>query len=286
MRGPRAFWIGLALATFGSGCRSCERVESELRARENDVRELRDELGRNESYYQALQHELRMMRGETCPQPGEQPIVGWPVRSLTLGRQTGGRDIDGGAADDSLQVVLEPRDPENQPIKAPGTALIQVMEVTPEGLKRPLTTWEIPADQLRQSWRSGLLTTGYILNLRWKIHPTMEKLRVVAQFRLTDGRVFEADKDFTVRLPPGQQKSIITPMPPADSPTPSPPSREKDTLPPPKPVDPVEAGPSIEQPVQGTTLQKIPIPATIWRPVPPQPVVPAARIMRPVPAGR
>ncbi len=278
MRGPRAFWISMALTAFASGCRSCDRVESALRTRENEVRELREELERSELYNQALQQELRVMRGETCAQPGEQPCVGYPVRSLTLGRQTGGRDADCGEGDSALQVVMEPRDPEGQPIKAPGTALIQVLEITSEGLKRPLSAWEISADQMRQSWRSGLLTTGYVLTLRWKIHPATDKLRVVAQLRLTDGRVFEADKDITIRLPAGAKRSAAPPMPPAD-PVPVP---DKTPLPPPQPVDPSDADPVIEQPARGTAPAKESLAPTLWRAVRPPSVAPAAQILRPV----
>jgi hypothetical protein len=281
MRGPGAFWIGMALTAFASGCRSCDRVESELRARENDVRELREGLERSELYNQALQQELRAMRGETCPQPGEQPAVGYPVRSLRLGRQTGSRDGDGGPCDDALQVVLEPLDPEGQSIKAPATALIEALEITPEGLKRPLSAWEIPAEQLRQSWRSGLLTTGYVLSLRWKISPSTEKLRVVAHLKLTDGRVFEADRDVTVRLPPAQRRPVVQPMPPADPPPAAP--AEKHVLPPPSPVDPPDAGPSVEQPVGATTAQKTSVAPPVWRPVRQQPSAPAAQILRPTP---
>jgi hypothetical protein len=273
MRGPQAVWIGMALMALASGCRSCDQVESALRAREHDVRELREELERSELYNLALQQELRMMRGETCPQPFEQPCMGYPVRSLTLGRQTGGRDVACGDGDDALQVVLEPRDPEGQSIKVPGTALIQVLEITAEGLKRPLSTWDISAEQLRQSWRTGLLTTGYVLCLRWKIYPATEKLRVVAQLRLTDGRMFEADKDVTIRLPPAQKRVITQPMPPVD-PAPTP---EKPTLPPPKPVDPPESGPSIEQPASESAAP------TVWRAVRPPSSAPAAQILQPGP---
>jgi hypothetical protein len=284
MRGPLAILFGLALAAFTSGCRSCDRVESELRARENDLREARAELERSDAYNQALQAELRAVRGEICPLPGEQPVVGYPVRALVLGRQTGGRDSDSGRGDDALQVVLEPRDPEGQSIKVPGMALVQVLEVTPEGLKRPLSTWEISPEELRKSWRSSLLGTGYFLTLPWKIPPATEKLRVVAQFRLTDGRMFEADKDVTVRLPPSPRR----PMPPADDTLP--PTRERDVLPPPQPVDPPKppppdpTGPSLDPSARGQPSPTEPGAPVVWRAVrpPTPPVVPAAQILKPV----
>src|SRR5262249_19559199 len=145
-----------------------------------------------------------------------------PIRSLTLGRQTGGRELEGVTGDGALQVVLEPRDPENQSIKVPGAALVEVFEITPEGLKRPLSTWEITPDQLRSTWRAGLLTTGYVLLLPWKEQPTTEKQRVVVQFRLSDGRMFEAEKDITIRVPKGPRKLM---PPPDDGPVLPPPRK-------------------------------------------------------------
>jgi hypothetical protein len=228
MRWPLACSLGAALAVLAVGCRStCDRVESELRARENDLREVREELHRTEAYNQALQLELKAIRGEPIG-PGVEmmkPACVYPIRTLTLGRQTGGRENESGPGDDALQVVLEPRDADNQTIKVPAAALITALEVCSSGQKKPLSTWEIPPDQLSRSWRAGLLTTGYFLVLPWKAPPTTEKLRVVAVLRLTDGRVFEADRDVGVRLP---------------SPAPRPPAAEMETpgplLPPPTPT--------------------------------------------------
>jgi hypothetical protein len=239
MRWPLACFAGMTLVTLLSGCRSSrgELVERELYAKDTDLRTLREEMGRCHSYNQALQQEIRNLRGEHVPQ-GElaPPVAIYPIRSLTLGRQTGGADTNGCAGDAALQVVLEPRDCDGQAIKAPGSASVQVIEVNPEGLKRPLSTWEISPDQLRRSWKSGLLSTGYTVQLPWKVWPSQAKLRVVAQFRLADGRVFEADKDVTVKLTPANQRR----MPGADD---VPPNSEQ--LPPPRPVDP-GAGPTLD----------------------------------------
>jgi hypothetical protein len=232
MRGPWAVWfVAAALAGCG-GCRSnCHLVESELRTREMQVRELREELDGIRAHNQALEIELRALRGDGCtvlPGPGPVPAIippAYPVRSLSLGRQTGGHPSDCGAGDDALQVLAEPRDAEGQAVKVPGSALlVQAIEITSEGIKRPLSSWEVPPEQLRNSWRSGLLSTGYTLTLPWKVPPSTDKLRVVAQLRLPDGRVYEADKDITVRLPPHAARPILPPA----TPVPPPPT----TLPP------------------------------------------------------
>jgi hypothetical protein len=216
MRCLMACCLGLSLMVAASGCRSCDCVESELRARENDVRVLREELDRCGVYNQTLQQEVQALRGQLGVPLHGPPPAAYPVQALTLGRQTGGRSNDIVPGDDALQVQVEPRDPDGQVIKAPGQVLILAQEITPEGIKRPLSSWMIPPEAVRKSWVNGLLTTGYLLNLPWKIWPTNEKMRVTAQFQLADGRVFEADRDVTVRLVPINQRPA--PVPPKTSP--------------------------------------------------------------------
>jgi hypothetical protein len=74
----------------------------------------------------------------------------------------------------------------------------------------PLSAWDVPPDQLRKTWRNGLLATGYYVVLAWKNWPTNEKLRVIARFTLADSRLFEADKDVTIRLTPAAKRKPST----------------------------------------------------------------------------
>ncbi len=136
---------------FALGCHNCDRVEQELRAKDTELREMRELLERSDCYNKAMQADPSSVRGDYCPFPGNgteglPPL--YPIRSLTLGRQTGGYDTTNCSTDDALQVVLEPRDCDNHAIKVPASALIQALEITPEGLKHPLSTWEINPDQL------------------------------------------------------------------------------------------------------------------------------------------
>jgi hypothetical protein len=273
MRGAWARRFGAAMLAAACGCHShnCERnlVESELHSRELQLDMMKGELACSRAHNEALQLELHALRGEGlfahAPPGVVPPPPVYPVRGLTLGRQTGGHPADHGPGDDALQVLVEPRDAENQAVKVPGSALlVQALEVSPEGLKRPLSTWEVPPDQLRCTWRSGLMTTGYSVTLPWKVWPGSDRLRVVAQLRLPDGRVFEADKDVTVHVVP----AAMRPAPVAPAPAPSAP-----VLPPPRPVAPT--------PSEGPVLPDPPAPPT-WRAPDPEPAV---EILRPVPPG-
>src|SRR5205823_5874787 len=94
--------------------------------------------------------------------------------------------------DEALLVVVEPRDEQDQRIKAPGAVHVEALEVNSEGLKSPLSSWDVLPEQLRRAWREGLFGTGYYVILPWKVWPTCPQLRVVVRFTLSDGRAFEA----------------------------------------------------------------------------------------------
>jgi hypothetical protein len=232
-----------ALLCWVCGCRShCDLVEAELRFREGEMRRLQNDLQRAELMNLALENELRHRTFPAAPPPGvvipvvpggpvlpgapAGPPVGIPpprvsesgsapaapaiapswVKEVSLARGTGGVDDDSWPGDEALMVVLVPRDHDGSALKADGSLAVTAYEVTAEGLKVPLSSWEVPALNLRRTWREGLLSTGYFVTLPWKRPPCSEKLRVVAHFRLIDGRVFEADRDVTIRLVPGSPR--------------------------------------------------------------------------------
>lgn len=203
--------LGAALTASVCGCRSnCSRVESELAARESDVRVLKDELSQAEGMNTSLIRELQAIRG----QPGpfgiiERPTVPYPVKNIALGSLTGGVPSDTLPGDDALQVLVEVRDHENQPLKVPGVAVVEAIGITPEGLKTPLCSWDIPVEELRGKWQQGLFNTGYLLTFPWKVWPTTEKVRVQVRFTLLDGRAFETEKTVSVRLIPETQRRPI-----------------------------------------------------------------------------
>jgi len=141
-----AVWAGVSSFLFACGCRSrSDLVEAELRTKENNLREAREELVREQAYNGALQRELVTLRGnpmvKISPEEASQTCT---LKSITLGRQTGAFNDDNTPGDEALQVAVEPRDGDGHAIKAPGTLIVAALEVTPEGLKKPLCSWQIP----------------------------------------------------------------------------------------------------------------------------------------------
>jgi len=223
---PARRWLFLAcaLALFLGGCRNpCELVERELHSKETEIYNLRADNNRLTTCNEALWREVQTLRGTSAsPLTPEEASQTYPLRSLVLGRQTGGLDEDSLPGDEALQVMVEPQDADGHTLKVPGTLLIRTLEITPEGLKKPLSSWEISGDSLRRSWRSGLFSTGYYLILPWKCWPSTEKVRVIATLVLSDGRPFEAERDVKVRVTPAEyRKPASSPVLPAPPPVPT-----------------------------------------------------------------
>ena len=150
------------------GCRSnanarIDVLEAELRARDNQIAILRGELEQARIVNQAIEQELHVT---PLPHPPEisgrplAPLAVGPLKELEIGRGTGGVDRDGILGDESLLVVVVPRDTDGSEIKAAGSLLVSAYEVTPQGLKLPLSTWQLSQLDLRKSWKSGLFSTG------------------------------------------------------------------------------------------------------------------------------
>jgi hypothetical protein len=188
------------------GCRRNDLVENELRKKETLYRETLLELKRIEAQNDALQREVGNLRQDSAhgvpilPPEIASPLFG--LKRLTLGRGTGGIDNDNRPGDEALQVVVEPRDGDDHVVKVPGSLHITATEINTQGLKHALCWWALTPEQLRPTWTQGLLSTGYTVVLPWTVFPHCENVRVTAQFKLADGRCFEADKDVKIRLLP------------------------------------------------------------------------------------
>ncbi len=275
--------LGGVIWLAAGGCRNCDLVEAELRTRERELREAREELQHTELLNEALRREIHTLRpGAACPVSPEFASQMYTLKEIVLGRGTGGYSSDCRPGDEALQVVVEPRDPDGQAIKAPGSLHVEAVQISPQGLKSPLSAWDIPPAKLRRTWQNGLLSTGYYVVLPWKVRPTSNKLRVTARFTLADGRLFEADKDVTVRLPP-EPKVPAGPVLVPDGPVlPFPGPVEVEPLPPnllpaPRKMTPSEP----EANKDGTTPADWR--ATSWKRTPtPVPLGQAVHLLRPV----
>lgn len=245
---------GIVCALFTSGCRTNQKyelIEAELRTRERELADARAALAQSQNLLRAYEASQR-----TAHTPGAQPAGGsgapLEVKEIAIARGTGGVDEDGAPGDEGLLVVIVPKDDDGSAVKVPGRAVIAAWETTPAGLKNPIGSWDIPADKLRRSWKSGLISTGYFVAVPWQTLPANDRVRVAVRLTTADGRAFEADRDVSVKppLPPrggggppvptiprppgGRMPLFPDPLPPG-TPSGIPPGTEE--LPPPAPFE-------------------------------------------------
>lgn len=195
----RHFAALFAISLLLAGCRSnkqYEGVEAELRTRNRELAENQKALDRARELNRAYEQS----RGTI---PGAAPVPhgfgGCSIREIALARGTGGVDDDATPGDEYLMVVIVPTDEDKSAVKAPGRGSIAAWEIGTDGLKRLIGTWEVSAEQLRSTWKSGLLATGYFVPLQWQQFPTTSRVRVAVRLTSTDGRMYEADRDISVR---------------------------------------------------------------------------------------
>ncbi len=202
-----ALWAAVSffLLLPASGCQrnqiQRDMLESQMRQQERAMRDMNDELGRSRAISTSLTMENQSLRGGPVV-PISEPAKA-PLKAIEFGRGTGGVDEDRVNGDEILQVVIEPKDIDGHTVKAPGTLHLQVYEIQPEGMKTPLSSWDVGPEQLRKAYKAGLLQSGYVLILPWKTAPSREKLRVSALLRIESGQAFEVEKDFKVNIPTG-----------------------------------------------------------------------------------
>jgi hypothetical protein len=266
-------FLGWLVLLVAAGCRgNPDLIEAELRTRENELHEAKAEVNRLQAFNQGLVQELEAVRHGALKLTPELASQTYTLRNITLGGSTGGYDDDNCPGDEALRVVIQPRDCDNHIIKAPGCVHIEALEISPEGTKAPMCSWDLDSQQIRPRWQDGLFSIGYNLILPWKTLPSMERQRVIVQFRLADGRLFEADKDITLRLARRGHPFFYPGHVPGEGPNLAVPE-EGPTLPVPRILTP---GP-------GQQLEKEIQPTASWKPAVEPALANAVRMRTPVP---
>lgn len=210
-------WLRLVvvvlLASLTVSCRAItrnpyDRIEAELRTRERELAETRAELENarllNDAYSRSPRFPATTDEG---------PLPFQPLKEIVIGSGTGGVDNDQLPGDEALKVIVVPRDGDASAVKVPANVTVFAYEIAKNGTKTAIGRWDVSADVLRRTWKSGIFSTGYYLALQWDQLPVHERVRVQVRFQTLDGRVFEADRDITVRLVPGGGRENCRPGP-------------------------------------------------------------------------
>jgi len=191
-------------------------VEADLRSQERHIQELKAEVERKDGTIHGLDLEVEKLQQSAIKnQPAGEPQAPGVIKEISLGRLTGGyRNNPKSLYDDSVQFLIEPKDADGHAIKVPGSVHIELFEYAANGVKVPLSAWDISQRELRRSWDQPLFGgPSYRILVPFKALPANERMRVVVRFTTLDGKLYEAEKDFTIRLP-GPGAAPLMPMAP------------------------------------------------------------------------
>lgn len=91
------------------------------------------------------------------------PLKDLHLSRIRLSRYSGLYDKDGDGFAEQLIVYLQPLDEQEDVVKAPGTADIQVWDLAAEPNQALIASWTIGPERLRKMWTATFLTINYRL---------------------------------------------------------------------------------------------------------------------------
>ncbi len=192
--------VGLALAILCAGCRpeGDADVFNELdlaRARQKQltaqVEKLSARQSQQEKQIATLQKLGKVRLGKL-----------FVVDHISLGKYTGGVDLDRKVGQDAVKVFLKPIDQTGSVVKAAGDVKIQLFDLAqPEG-QRLLGEFCYPVEQIGKHWAGGFMTQHFSFLCRWKTPPKHPDITVRVEFiDYLTGKTHTAQKFITLALP-------------------------------------------------------------------------------------
>lgn len=130
-------------------------------------------------------------------------------------RLTGGLDFNGAPGDDGLNVVIEPRNQDDDFVPLAGKVSLVLLDPREEGDAARVARWDLPPDEVQRRIKTDEATApGIHLKLPWNaLPPSHEDLLLFVRYETADGRQVEAQAALTVAAS-GKSSTRWTPRSP------------------------------------------------------------------------
>ncbi len=196
-----------------------DELEAELRQREQVNEELTrerdralDELKVAESDRAVLRSQLNKHHQVSLTQ--EQADVAYRAEGIKFNMLlTSGQDRDGQPGDEGISVMLIPIDAHGDQVKLVGEVELDLFDMTLPTEQQRLGKWSFTMEEVRASWHSGFISTGYLFQVDWQKRPVAKELTLHARLTIPDGRKFNATTQIKVE-PPAASSVARTGKPP------------------------------------------------------------------------
>jgi outer membrane murein-binding lipoprotein Lpp len=226
------------------GCASTgqlDLLESRLRRQEDAANQLQTQLTESQSQLQAARREATDLRTQLADGKriahAEQVSALGAVEGISLNKYlTGGLDRDGVPGDEMFSAVVVPADADGNLVKAPGSVILTVLDLSKPESQQQVGHWEFAAKESETLWHSGFLGSGYVIRVPWQKSPESPSLLVHARLKTIDGRQFDTSQSIRINPPPATAQAATQPTPPPDDAAPRrAPTHQPVLMPPPAP---------------------------------------------------
>ena len=209
-RAPRvALRVGLFVCACLAGCAAVDSspLESRLREQESFIADLEGELDKSRKDLQIARNDTEALRQQLAD-AGRDRLVA--EQSALLSKAEGvrlnplltrGVDVDGSPGDDLLSVLVTPVDGDGELVKLPGSVEIQLLDLALPAGRQELGRWSFDTAETRAKWHAGLLSAGFLYELRWKVPPPREDVTLHITFTTPDGRKFDTTSPLKIESP-------------------------------------------------------------------------------------
>jgi hypothetical protein len=220
--GPRQGLLAIGLLgtlVLAVGCASTgqlEVLESRLRHQEDAANQLQSQLTESQNQLQAARRETVDLRtqladGKRTARVEQVSALG-QVEAISLNKYlTGGLDRDGVPGDEMFSAVVVPADADGNLVKAPGSVIVTVLDLSKPEAQQRVGHWEFGAKESEALWHSGFLGSGYIVRVPWQKMPESPSLLVHAQLKTVDGRQFDTSQSIRITPPAATAQAATQP---------------------------------------------------------------------------
>jgi hypothetical protein len=189
-------------AMLAAGCGSPNSANIVVRKQNQDLQDKIDSLTRTHEADQAELKGLKDRIGTLPTLPDDRLARLFTTHGLSLGKLTGGADLDRDKpGDEGFKVYVTPTDDEGDTLKAAGSFVIEAFDLASKLPERG--KWTFDTEQARKCWNGSFLSHQYVLTCPWQSPIRHEELTIKVTFRdeLT-GREFHTQKVIKIKLPP------------------------------------------------------------------------------------
>jgi hypothetical protein len=202
-----------------SGCGSPNVASVEVRKQNQAIRDEVETLKRAREADAATIRSLQSQIGSVPTLSHERLAKLFTTHGLTLGRLTGGADLDRNKpGDEGIKVYAQPTDDAGEAIKAAGSFTVEAFDLAAD----PPTVgkWQFDLDAARKAWNGVALSRQYVLTCPWQQqgppkHPDVT-VKVTFRDELT-GREYSEQRVVKVRLPEPASTAPTAAPPTAES---------------------------------------------------------------------